>query len=66
MSRDGVLYDNAATLEAIRREVIRGNFRGQVILHCDRGVIRDIEIVTRREPVRRDAPTERGERVYGL
>jgi hypothetical protein len=43
--------DNAATLAELHREVLRGNFRGQIVLHCDRGRICSIEIITKRRPV---------------
>jgi hypothetical protein len=50
--------DNAATLAELHREVLRGNFRGQIILHCDRGRIQAIDVITRRSPVLRQS--ERG------
>lgn len=44
------MSDNAETLEQLHREVLRGNFRGQIVLHCDRGRIEDVEVLTRWAP----------------
>lgn len=46
--------DNAATMDEIRREVIRGGFTGRVVIFCTKGRIEGVEVTQRRPPVLRE------------
>jgi hypothetical protein len=41
---------NAEILAALHREVLHGNFRGRIVLDCERGTIARVEVVQRWTP----------------